>query len=293
VMAPAAGASVNLTGTLGIDAKHLELRDMAIAQWQSSPQAADVMFRDVDQALFYINSSESISIIGGSAGPFVNGHPQIQSDITTPPRNILIDGVRFHDFTRNDPNVHTECLQIGAADGLTVRNSTFRNCHATANLAITHWGPSPDPRNITVENNFFSSTVDGFYSIQANSYDGLLIRNNSALQGILVFAYGPMNNVRVVANLAPMGNWECIAGIQYRSNVWYWPNAGQSAAKCNASDTALSNTSNPGFVNPGSLDLHLSASSPALGRGTATEAAATDIDGDARSGATDAGADER
>ena len=141
-MAPAPGASVS-TGDLGIDAQHLELRNIAISQWQTTPQAADVMFRDVSQGLFYINSSESIALVGGSAGPFVNAHPQIQSDIATPPRNILIDGVAFHDFTRNDPNVHTECLQIGAADGLTVRDSTFRNCHATANLAITHWAPRP------------------------------------------------------------------------------------------------------------------------------------------------------
>jgi hypothetical protein len=230
--------------------------------------------------------------VGGSAGPSVNAHPQIQSDITTPPRDILIDGVAFHDFTRNNPDVHTECLQIGASDRLTIRNSTFRNCHATANIGLGHWGPSPDTKNVVIENNFFSATVDGYYSIQANAVENMLIRNNSAVQGFLLNERGTTINVRMVANLAPMGSWECMAGVQYRSNVWFWSGNG-GAAKCHSSDTSLSGVSNPGFVNPGALDLHLTASSVALGRGAATEAAVTDIDGEPRGASPDAGADER
>jgi hypothetical protein len=181
---------------------------------------------------------------------------------------------------------------------VTIRNSRFINCAATGNMHITHFGDSPRTRNVTIENNFFSTTINGYYAVQAYAVQNLLIRNNSATQGLLVMPFPgdtvAANNVRVVANLLPAGAWECVSGVTYRSNVWFWGTAGQQAAKCNASDTALSGTSNPGFVNPGSLDLHLSASSPALGKGGAGEAAATDIDGDTRvAGASDAGADER
>ena len=300
VLSPAAGASVTVANELLIGAQHLELRDMALANgWQTDANAADVVMRNLDSKHFFVNSSQQVSIIGGRVGPGQDYHPQIQSSNTTPPRDILVDGVTFHDWTASNTSVHTECLQIGSGDRITVRNSRFINCYATGNLHITHYGDAPRTRNVTIENNFFSSTVTGFYAVQAYAVQNLLIRNNSATgQGILVMPFPgdsvAANNVRVVANLAPAGAWECVAGVTYRSNVWYWSGAGQKAAKCNASDTALTGTSNPGFVNPGSLDLHLTASSPALGRGAATEAAATDIDGDPRAvGASDAGADER
>ena len=239
-------------------------------------------------------------MIGGRVGPSapVNYHPQIAASTATPPRNILIDGVTFHDWRIAVAGQHTECLQIGGGDGITVRNSRFINCEATGNLHITHYGPpSPRTRNVTIENNFFSSTIGGFYSINAYAVENLLIRNNSALQSILVQPFPgdsvAANNVRLVANVAPAAAWECVPGVTYRSNVWFWGTAGQQAAKCSSSDTALTGTSNPGFVNPGALDLHLTASSPALGRGSASESAATDFDGEARPDTADAGADER
>ncbi len=301
VLAPAPGASVTVPDELMIGARHLELRDMALTGgWQTDANAIDVVMRNIDARHLFINSSQQVSVIGGRVGPTgpVNYHPQIDASTATPPRDILIDGVTFHDWRVAVPGQHTECLQIGGGDRITVRNSRFINCEATGNLHITHYGdPSPRTRNVTIENNFFSTTVNGYYAIQAYAVQNLLIRDNSATQGFLVMPFPgdtiATNNVRVVANLAPAAAWECVAGVQYRSNVFYWGTPGQQAAKCDASDTALSGTSNPGFVNPGSLDLHLTASSPAIGRGAATEATVTDIDGQARGASPDAGADQR
>ena len=302
-MAPAPGQPVSVTGELMVSAQHLELRDMTMAGgWQTDASAADVLMRNLDSVHLFINSSQQVSVIGGRIGPF-NGaplsyHPQIAASTATPPRDILIDGVTFHDWRVASAGQHTECLQIGGGDRITVRNSRFVNCEATGNMHITHYGPpSPVTRNVTIENNFFSTTINGYYSIQAYAVQNLLIRNNSATQAILVMPFSgdtvAGKNVRLVANLAPQASYGCVSGVSYRSNVFFWGVSGQSAAKCDSSDTALTGVSNPGFVNPGALDLHLTGSSPALGKGAATEAAVTDIDGEPRGASPDAGADER
>lgn len=289
VLAPAPNAAVTVSGELFIDAQHIELRDMALPEgWQTLARAADVVVRNADSRHFFMDASQGVSIIGGRVGPGVDYHPIIQSGSTTPPRNILIDGVWFHDWTVSNSAVHTECLQIGAGDGITIRNSRFTNCHATGNVHVSHWGPSPRTRNVTIENNFFSDAVDGYYSLQANAVENLLIRNNTSTQAMAVFPYAGISSVRVIANLAPMAAWACTSGVQYRSNVSFGPGAG----RCHSSDAVVGN---PGFVNEGALDLHVGSGSPALNRGSAAEGSEADIDGEPRplSGGPDAGADER
>lgn len=294
VLRGAANAAVSVSDELFIRAQHLELRDMSTPNgWQTNENAADVTVRNVDSKHLFIFSSQNVEVIGGSIGPGVDYHPIIGASTSTPPRGILIEGVRFHDWTRSNASVHTECLQVGAGDGIVIRGNTFTNCAATGNLHLAWFGPAPPTRDVTVENNFFSTTVGGFYSVQAEVNDTMLIRNNSATQGILVnMKNGAPRNVRVIANLAPMGNWECVSGVQYSYNVWFY--ADQTPAKCSATDLGV-RTGNPGFVNAGALDLHITAASPANGRGSAADGAATDIDGEVRdlSAAPDAGADER
>ena len=194
-----------------IGAEHLELRDMAMpGGWQTDANAADVTMRNIDSRHLFINSSQQVSVIGGRVGPTgpVNYHPQIAATTTTPPRDILIDGVTFHDWRVAAAGQHTECLQIGGGDRITVRNSRFINCEATGNMHITHYGdPSPRTRNVTIENNFFSTTINGYYAIQAYAVQNLTIRNNSATQGFTIQAFPgdtvAANNVRVIGNLAP------------------------------------------------------------------------------------------
>ncbi len=63
-------------------------------------------------------------VLGGSVGPGVDYHPIIGADGAVPPRNILIDGVLFHDWRPQQvTSVHTECLQIGAGDGIVIRGT--------------------------------------------------------------------------------------------------------------------------------------------------------------------------
>ncbi len=94
-------------------------------------------FRNETLKNFQILSSGSqaptdISFIGGSAGPSVDDNNRIASDgtsTTASPTNVLIDGMRFHDYTLSaGSSAHVECLQVWAANGLTIRNSKFQNC---------------------------------------------------------------------------------------------------------------------------------------------------------------------
>jgi len=286
---PAAGASVSL-GSLSVRGKHVEIRDMVLTGWTVEAGGADVTFRNLDvNGGIFINGGDSISVIGGSVGPGVDFHPQFAPwPVGSPITNILIDGVEFHDWTRSSSSVHTECLQIAGGNGVTIRNSVFRNCAVFA-LSITEYNGSGAPTNYVIENNVFGTSIGGYYSLQFNSnasaLRNILIRNNSSTQTFLIDNGQPtISNVRAVANVAPISAWGCSARVTYGYNVW-------QGGKCGATDK---NVTSLGFRNPGALDLHLAAGSPAIDAGDPGNHPATDIDGESRpsGGAPDAGADE-
>jgi hypothetical protein len=298
VFRPAAGADPEF-GDLVIRARHLEVRDLKVGWLDTVPSTDDVTLRNVEMTGFTILSSQNLSIVGGSVGPGVNFHPQIMAEWenTTPPRNILVDGVYFHDWTRDAPGVHTECLQIGGGDGITVRNSRFHNCHVM-NMHVTYFeGPtpatsSPMTRNVTIENNVFEESTDmgggsGANAVQANAYENLLIRNNSFAQEFHIFTgggqQGPNVNVRVFGNVGPRASFECEPGVIFRYNVW-------TSGACHATDFVAAS----GFVNAAAGDLRLLPGAAAINRGHPTDFPATDITGAARplGGAPDAGAYE-
>ena len=289
VFAPAAGAAVTL-GALNVFAKHFEVRDMTLSEWNLSPGTDDVTLRNLNvRGGIFITGATNVSIVGGSVGPGVDYHPQFAPwPAGSPISNIVIDGVDFHDWTRTSAAVHTECLQIAGGDWMTIRNSTFRNC-AVMDLSITEYNGSGPPQNYTIENNVFAPSVSGgFYSLQFNSnasaLRNILIRNNSSTQEFLIDNAQPtITNVRVVANVAPMSSYLCSSRVTYTRNVW-------QGATCNASDKNAPS----GFRNAAALDYRLSAGSAAINAGDPTNFPATDMDGQARplGGAPDAGAYE-
>jgi hypothetical protein len=290
VFRPATGASPIVAG-IEVRAKHLEFRDLHLAQWWSTQvEAADVTFRNVVARGFIVSSSRRVRVLGGSYGPAVDGKPQVAAwPDTIEPRDILIDGVSFHDYTRSKSSVHTECLQFGAGRDLILRNSRFWHCDVM-NVHFGHWGATPDLRDIVVENNFFSTSTDAtgggtYYSLMLRgAWENSLIRNNSATQPMIVNVYGGSGrNIRMVGNVAPSPG--CDRRIHYSHNVWL-------GAKCSATDRRVSDL---GFANPAEGDLHLRAGSPAIGAGDPADHPARDIDGQPRpaKGPVDAGADER
>lgn len=309
VFRPAAGATVTISSQLHVFARHLELRGLRLSGklWVEA-SAADVTFRNNTLKNFDLysegtQSSQDISFIGGSIGPSANENSRIASNgpaTSASPRNILIDGVDFHDFTATPGSgAHVECLQVWAVDGLTIRNSTFRNCEVfDIFLQKLPEGKAATPSNIVIENNFFDCCASGFYAIRmadhpGTSWKNVTIRNNSLNKGINPDPGVPYSNVKIVGNVGPEvkfwnGTTGAVeakpAGVTVDYNVWY------AGAKVGSHDKVAPS----GFVNAAALDFHLKAGAAAINAGDPANAPATDIDGNARpiGGAPDAGADE-
>ena len=136
IFQPARGARVTVSGELRIRASHLELQRMTLDDLELPREANDVVFRNIRNHGVWMQGPSNIAFFGGEVScgvcPFHShlddgGPPDFR-----PPRNILFDGVSFHDWQAASAGQHTECLQILAGNGITIRNSVFRNC-ATAN----------------------------------------------------------------------------------------------------------------------------------------------------------------
>jgi hypothetical protein len=298
VFRPTAGASVVL-GDLTVFADHLEIRGLTVNNSSSTKGSADdVTLRNIDMLGFVIGGT-NISLIGGRVHcGRCNYHPQISAetaaDVT--PTNILIDGVLFEDWQAATSDQHTECLQIGGGTGITIRNSTFRNCatqtpsSATSNIHVSWYGFGAKTSNVTIENNFIYESGNPF-SIQAGDYSGLRIRYNSIVGPIVIFGgQGNGTPVQITGNIlrytAGMCSAQPLGGgpkapLTWRYNVL-------SGGTCGATDKNAAY----GFINQ-LTNLHLLAGAAAINAGDPSSFPATDIDGNTRSGTPDAGADER
>jgi hypothetical protein len=300
VLMAAPGAQVKIAG-VSISGSHVELRNLQTS-WHVLPGADGVTLRNIvaDGAVF-ITGASNVSVLGGQVfSPVpVASDSQIASIQGKVPTNILLDGVSFHDFQDVGPGNfhHIECLQVGAAINLTVRNSSFRNC-ATHDIFIRSWGmtaTSPSPLSkITLENNFFAKTTDGFYSVQilddlwkgspSTSFD---VRNNSALGSILVRVFNGTAQVR--GNIIPaMAGYFCDS---YGQKKWFDYNLYGAGVACGPHDRI----GDPRFVDPASLDLRVHAGSAAVGQGDPLNHPPLDIDGKLRPvrARPDAGASQR
>jgi hypothetical protein len=168
VFRAAKGKSV-IVGGLDVLGNHVTFRDFAVeGDWTTHTGTDDVTFLNLDvHGGIFTQSSSNIHVIGGSVGGIQDYKPQIGSwPPGTENRNIVIDGVRFHDITRTNSSVHIECLLVGGVDGLVIRNSRFENCDVF-DVSIAELNGSPPVQNVLIENNFFDA-ANGFYSLFFN-----------------------------------------------------------------------------------------------------------------------------
>ena len=309
VFVPAAGAAPRFSAALHIGARHVELRGMQLQDTlHIDATAQNVTVRGSAIKNFQVFSSgtqapRNISFIGGSAGPSVDDNNRIASNgtsTTASPTNILIDGMRIHDFTLSPgSDAHVECLQVWAVDGLTIRNSRFTNCEVfDVFLQKLPGGAGPTPSNILIENNFMQCCRSGFYAIRLADHAGtqwqnVTIRNNSFDKEINPDGGVPYTNVKIVNNIGPRvsfftgatgGESAKPAGLSVDYNVWY------SGRKVGPRDQVAPS----GYTNAAAGDLHLKPGAAAINAGHPTEHPGADIDGDSRpfGSAPDAGADE-
>jgi hypothetical protein len=230
VFRPAKGAKVELGG-LRVAAQDVVLERMKVAGLYVEAAARDVVLRELEiVGALFITSAEKISVLGGSVGPGTDVSSQIKaaSGAKSPPRDIRIEGVTFHDFTRSDPNAHVDCLHVLSAERLVLRGNSFRNCEAF-NVLFTKFGEAGSPRDILIENNTFSCCRSGFYSLYFGGGHGerwrdILVRNNSADKpfSISMDAVGPGAGIRFLSNVAPQLNpLLCgLPGVEWDYNVW-------------------------------------------------------------------------
>jgi chitodextrinase len=199
--------------------------------------------------------------------------------------------VLFHDATRTGQDVHTECLFAMGVQGLTVKNSRFRNC-AVFNAYVGKIGSDPNPRDVLFENNVMEPSIDvgsrpAYYSMifDKAAFQNVTLRNNTFAQEVL-FGDSSTNtsfsNTLVVGNILPK-NGTCNAGVTFRYNVM--------RRTCGTGDKAVSSL-DAMYVNPDAGDYHLRAGAAAIDAADPGNAPDADADGRSRSGAPDAGAYE-
>lgn len=279
---------------------------------ETSGCASNLEFHDLTGRVFGVGeSSSNIRFFGGAWGgytdppgagdPAVAGHTGTGGPVTCGDgivRNVLFDGVRFHDVQFVDSSLwggaHPDCLETyGHVDGLTIRNSVFERCGNTFIGFYTDFG---DFRNVVIENNLFHDIgKDTFYSVQIGPKSGytcdVVFRYNTFDPNNTGTAGGPhapplinCQSTQVYGNIFRKGPGSDCEG-QWSHNVFE-----TRGSACGTNATVVGDAF---FVSRGS-NYHLRPGSPAVGRGDASRFPARDADGQRRSvdGAPDAGFDE-
>jgi hypothetical protein len=231
VVRPASGGRVVVAGELDVFGSEVEVRDMQVRGWYVHPGASGVTLRDVESVGgMFITSADHVSVLGGSVGPGNDYSPEIKAAAgsSRPPRDIVIDGVLFHDWRRTNGVSHVDCLHVMAVDGLVLRRSRFRDCEAF-DVLLSVYGTAGAPRNVVVEGNDLGCCRSGYFSLMLAGRPGAPFRNvrvldNRAARG---FAIQPgsttaTSRIRFHGNVAPtFSSANCgMPGVVWDHNVW-------------------------------------------------------------------------
>jgi hypothetical protein len=212
---------------------------------------------------------------------------------------------------------YTQGVDIHAGKGWTISNSRFENLH-TPDSADHLWGPAVlawnGAANTTVDGNVFvdvnRAIAFGLDGSRANDHSGGIIRNN-----MIVMSPGLFSDSRVAQSDAPIIVWGSPGTKVLHNTVVAQGNMAKSIElrfhsdgaeiRNNLVDAPITDRDNSNYVDAGNVsvedtsmfrnpaigDLHLTARAEVFST-TAHGDAAYDFDGQQRSEATDAGADE-
>ncbi len=296
IFQPAPRASVTL-GELRTDsngAGNFEVRGMTLADAYLASGTHDVTFRNDTMKLFYLRTTTNVSFLGGRVGGLLlsPNSPTIGAADTAPSKNTVIDHVLFHDI-RIDPSVvpaqHGECLFVQEADGLVIRNSTFRDC-SDFDIYFHQISGGGNPKNVLVENNFFGATTEGgFYTLFfattvariSPTFDSRLTQPH---KGFTSTKTGRSQTSPSSANMYGPSR-QCTRGVEYQYNIIQGIAMREHRPQCG---DRLCGSVNYGDRGPGQLaiggnDLHLVRGAKAIGFVPAkTRRPLRDIDGDMR-----------
>jgi hypothetical protein len=232
----APGEDVELA-ELDVAGSHVTIRGMDAGFVSVAPEAQaggpveDVTLADDRSGGLWIRAARDVQVLRGSYGPRDN-HAVVEIGGAPASEGIVFDGVEFHDATLSDPGAHTECIWAAGVDGLTIRNSRFRNCAIFDLFLTTYLGP--DPRDVLLEGNDFGPTTafggaEASFSVNVADHvrvmDRLTIRDNTFRMPIVIQPQD-VRNATMERNRGH--NAACVDGVAYRSNRWNGPLCGPS-----------------------------------------------------------------
>jgi hypothetical protein len=189
VFRPALGQQVALAGLSISGVSDVEVQDMTTAGWAvestddvtlrrvtsvnpsgSAPGGFlrdDVGFRGIDLEIGPIDPGDGLQIWPPLAG---------QRHIS----DLRFDGLWMHDLSNdNEPEYHTDCVQIADGSGVVFNRSRFYNCATQGLYASADFGGGVID-GVTVENSFLGQAQLGFYSMHLRAQgEDFMIRNNT------------------------------------------------------------------------------------------------------------------
>ena len=147
---------------------------------------------------------------------------------STRPNHILIDGVNFHDITR-DPGQHAQTMALWSADDVIIRNSNFKTCPVFCNFLANLVQATPSQR-VTIDNSTFDPGTDTSYSVSAIYYYayGLNITNNKFINAGWTGRHDPLPIEERLHRRKQRSLRQCpkFSWITYGANSW------DGGAKC-------------------------------------------------------------
>ena len=178
-------------------AQHVEFRDLKVTNdIYAVPQNntacgqafSDAVFRNVSAGTLFLRSGENIEVHGGEIGHRHDGTPPTYGPFNgcSVLKNVTIDGVLFVDIDSDDcaggiSACHISGSFVQGVDGLTIRNSEWRDVAVMDSFVSTIVG-SATIKNVLYENNHFGATSDGgFYALKTFDINGggqVELRNN-------------------------------------------------------------------------------------------------------------------
>jgi hypothetical protein len=161
VFATAPSQHVEIRGDLRVLGDHVTIAgpvnvsgSLEIGALERHAMTRDVHARGVTARSSYIQSVQDV-VIAHSDLAGVPGHEIVMIGAYPTSSRITFDDVKIHGNVPVDPDTHLECMFVTAIDGLTVRNSEFKDCGYFDILIGLCCGAVQQPSRLVLENNVF------------------------------------------------------------------------------------------------------------------------------------------
>jgi hypothetical protein len=158
-----------------------------------------------------MNNVRDVTMRGGSFGGIQDKQP-VMVGAAPESYNVTFDGVEFHDAVATRSDVHMECLMANNVQGITIKNSLFRNCAYFGVLISSCCGGTLPPRDVLLESNVFENSYqwNGQEAPCSMMIGGVRIQNltfrNNTFETPMCFSNTQHVNTKFVGNVGRIGS---------------------------------------------------------------------------------------